>query len=209
MAERVVEIQDASKNALKGVSINFDRGDFMAVLAPSGSGKTTLLKLIAGMEVPASGRITVDGIDVGTIGDLDTWRASTIGYIYEENNLIPTLTVSENVELQLSAAGVSGAGKRERIKRALAAVGLEAKAGVRAGKLNMEEEQLAALARALAAEPSVILADEPGGRLNPEETGRLIGVMAGLNRNAGYTFIVATHDPGVKLAATDILELNT
>jgi putative ABC transport system ATP-binding protein len=207
MAEKVLRISDVSKKALKSVSVEVQRADFLIILAPSGSGKTTLLNLISGMESLESGRISVDGIDLSGIRDRDVWRATNVGYIYEEDNLISSLSVYDNVDLPLIAAGVGRADRHDRVSRALAAVGLSDKAGLRADRLGMEDQQRAALARAVAAEPVVILADEPTGRLTADETERLIGLMAELNRNDGLTFIVATHNPLMRKVATDVLEL--
>jgi putative ABC transport system ATP-binding protein len=159
------------------------------------------------MESLESGRISVDGIDLSGIRDRDVWRATNVGYIYEEDNLISSLSVYDNVDLPLIAAGVGRADRHDRVSRALAAVGLSDKAGLRADRLGMEDQQRAALARAVAAEPVVILADEPTGRLTADETERLIGLMAELNRNDGLTFIVATHNPLMRKVATDVLEL--
>jgi putative ABC transport system ATP-binding protein len=207
MAEKVLRISEVSKKALKSVSVEVQRADFLIILAPSGSGKTTLLNLISGMESLESGRISVDGIDLSGIRDRDVWRATNVGYIYEEDNLISSLSVYDNVDLPLIAAGVGRADRHDRVSRALAAVGLSDKAGLRADRLGMEDQQRAALARAVAAEPVVILADEPTGRLTADETERLIGLMAELNRNDGLTFIVATHNPLMRKVATDVLEL--
>ena len=207
MVEKVLEVSNVSKHVLKSVSMEAEKGDFLVILAPSGSGKSTLLGLIGGLESFESGSISVDGIDVGAVGDLDVWRATNIGYIYEEDNLIPLLSVHDNVELQLIAAGVGRAERRDRVARALAAVGLADKAGVRAERLGMEDQQRTALARAVAAGPVVILADEPTGRLDADGTERLFGLMAELNKNAGHTFVVATHNRLMRKAATDVLEL--
>ena len=189
------------------MSMEVVKGDFFVILAPSGSGKTTLLNLISGMEVIESGRITLDGIDVSTVSDLDVWRATNVGYIYEEGNLISSLSVYDNVELPLVAAGIGRADRRSRVTHALSAVGLTEKTRLRAERLGIEDEQKTALARAVAAEPVVILADEPAGRLGSEGTEELIGLMSGLNRNEGHTFVVATDNPLMRKAATDVLEL--
>ena len=209
MGEKVFEIRDVSKGALRGVSIAVEKGDFFVILAPSGSGKTTLLNLICRIEPLVSGQIFVRGIDINNIEDFAKWRASNIGFIYEENNLIPTLTVFENVELPMVVAKVDKERRRQRVLRALEDVGLKGKGGFYSNKLNMEEEQRAALARAMAAEPAVILADEPTGRLKRDETEALIGSMAELNKKKdGNTFVVATHDHGIKPVASKVLELS-
>jgi putative ABC transport system ATP-binding protein len=207
MAEKVLEVTEVSAGGLQPVSLEVDKGDFLIILAPSGSGKTTLLNLIGGMEPLQLGRISVDGIDLGGIRDLDVWRATNVGCIYEDGNLISSLSVYDNVDLQLIAAGVGRDARRVRVSDALAAVGLSDKAGLRAERLSTEDQQRAALGRAVAAEPVVILADEPTGRLNADETEKMIALMSELNRNRGHTFVVATHNPVLKKVATDVLEL--
>lgn len=207
MGEKVLEIKNVYKGSLKSVSMEIEKGDFLAILAPSGSGKTTLLNLICGMESPASGKISVNGTDIGTIKNIDAWRAANIGYIFQENNLIPSLTVFENVELPMLAAALDKARRIERALRALENVGLKDKAFLLSKNLTIEEEQRTALARAMAAGPCMILADEPAGRLTKLETEGLIGLMKGLNKQTGQTFVVATHDNSIKSAASRVFEL--
>ena len=208
MGEKVLEIIDVSNGILKAVNLSVEKGDFFVILAPSGSGKTALLDLICGMEPLTTGKILINGLDIFSISDFDKWRAANIGYIYEENNLISTLTAYENVELPMLAARVDKGKRRERVLGALESVGLKEKEGLYPKKLGMEEEQRVALARSIATEPAIILADEPTGKLKKDETESLIALMGELNKKTGNTFVVATHDHSLKSAASKVLELS-
>jgi ABC-type lipoprotein export system ATPase subunit len=208
MEELVLEIRDVSNGILKDVNLKVEKGDFFVILAPSGSGKSTLLNLICRMEPLASGKILINGVDIYSISDFDKWRAANIGYIYEENNLMSTLTAYENVELPMLAARVDKGKRRERVLGALESVGLKEKEGLYPRKLSMEEEQRVALARAIAAEPAIILADELTGKLKKDETESLIALMGELNKKTENTFVVATHDHSLKSAASKVLELS-
>ena len=208
MGELVLKIKDVSNGILKNVSLEVEKGDFFVILAPSGSGKSTLLNLICRMEPLASGKILINGVDIYSISDFDKWRAANIGYIYEENNLISTLTAYENVELPMLAAKIDKGKRRERILGALESVGLKEKERLYPKKLRMEEKQRVALARTIATEPAIILADEPTGKLKKEQTESLIGLMGELNKKTGNTFLVASHDHSLKSAASKVLELS-
>jgi len=209
MGEKVLEIIDVSNGVLKDVNLSVQKGDFFVILAPSGSGKTTLLDLTCRRSGPlASGKILINGVNIFSISDFDKWRAANIGYIYEENNLISTLTAYENVELPMLAAKVDKGKRREQVLGALESVGLKEKEGLYPKKLGMEEEQRVALARSIATEPAIILADEPTGKLKKDETESLIALMGELNKKTGNTFVVATHDHSLKSAASKVLELS-
>jgi putative ABC transport system ATP-binding protein len=207
MGELVLEMRDVSNGALKGVNLEVEKGDFCVVLAPSGSGKSTLLGLISRMEPLTSGQIRINGVDIHRISDFDAWRAGNIGHIYEKRNLIATLTAWENVELPLRVTKIDKAERQRRVLRAIERVGLKEKAGRYARRLTAEEEQRIALARAIAAEPAIILADEPTGRLKRDETADLIALMAALREDGKNTFVVATHDERFRGAASRVFEL--
>ena len=208
MGEPVLQVRDVSNSVLKDVNLEVEKGDFFVILAPSGSGKSNLLRVICGMQPVASGQIVIDGVDIYTIPNLNKWRAANIGYIYEENNLVSTLTVYENVELPLVATKTEKRKRRARVLKALESVGLMEKEGMYSRKLSMYEEQRVALARAIATEPSIILADEPTGKLKKDQTESFIALMAELNKKTGNTLVVATHDHAFKGAATKVLELS-
>jgi ABC-type lipoprotein export system ATPase subunit len=208
MEELVLEIRDMSNGILKDVNLEVEKGAFFVVLAPSGSGKSTLLESICRSRAIASGHIRINGVDITSINNFDKWKAANIGFIYEENNLITTLNAYDNVELPLLAAKVAKEERRTRVLKALDSVGLKEKAGVYPKKFTMEEEQRLALARAIATDPTIILADEPTGKLPKEQTERLIGLMGELNQKTGIAFMVASHDYSLKNAASKVMELS-
>ena len=208
MGELVLEIKNVSNGILKDVNLEVEKGDFLIILAPSGSGKSTLLNLICRMEPLASGKILINGVDIYSINDFDKWRAANIGFIYEEKNLVSTLTAYENVELPMLVSKVDKEKRRERVLGALESVELNEKGTLYSRKLSMEEEQRVALARAIATEPAIILADEPTGKLKKDETRDFIGLMGELNKKTGNTFVVASHDNSLKNAASKVFELS-
>ena len=209
MKKPVLEIRDLSNGVLKDVNLAVENGDFFVILAPSGSGKSTLLDLICRRRPLAKGQIFIKGVDIYSIPNFQKWRAANIGYIYEERNLIPTLTAYENVELPMLAAKLDTAKRCERILEALENVELKEKKGHYPGKLSMVEEQKVALARTVATEPAIILADEPTGKLEKEETKTFIKLMAALNKKLGNSFVVASHDHSLKSATPKVLELSS
>jgi acetoin utilization transport system ATP-binding protein len=185
-----------------------EKGDFIVILAPSGSGKSTLLDLVCRRRPLASGQILIKGVDIYSINNFDKWRATNIGYIYKEKNLISSLTAYENVELPMMAAKLDKGKRREQILEALENVNLGEKENFYPKKLSMEEEQRVAFARALATAPALILADEPTGKLKKDETENLIELMTELNKRDGNTFVVASHDTSWKRAAPKFIELS-
>lgn len=207
MGVLILEIKDLSHGALEQVNMKVEKGDLSMIMGPSGSGKSTLLNLICRMESFSSGKIMVNGVDIASLDHFDKWRAANIGFIFEENNLIPTLTLHENVELPMSAAGIDKAKRDERVMGALQLVGLTGKERLYPKQVDVEEEQRVALARAIAVEPPIILADEPTGKLSTEQTDRFIELMEGLNKRTGRTFVVASHDQNWKRIASTVLEL--
>jgi acetoin utilization transport system ATP-binding protein len=207
MEKLVLELKNVSTGVVKDVNMEVERGAFFVLLGPSGIGKTNLLNLICGNISPASGTVLINGDDLNRIPEYRTWRAANIGFIYEEENLIPTLTAIENVEIPMWASKVNKAKRREKATNALKRVGMEEKSAYFPKGLSIDEQQKVALARAMAIEPSLVLADEPTGRLDPDKTERLIELMGDVNREKGYTFIVASHDSRFKSRATKVLEL--
>jgi len=207
MGKLVLEIKDVSNGILKDVNLEAEKGDFFLILGPSGSGKSTLLNLICRMEPLASGQILINGVDIYSVSDFDKWKATNIGYVYEKNNLISTFTAFENVELPMLVAGVNKGERRERVLGVLESVGLRGKERFYPNKLRMEEEQRVALARSIVTEPAIILADEPTGKLKKDQTESFVGLMGELGKKTGSTFVVVSHDPSLKSAASKVLEL--
>ena len=199
--------------ALRGVSLEVEPGEFLAVAGPSGSGKSTLLNLIGCLDHPTSGRVLIGEQDVARLDDdtLSDLRAEKIGFIFQTFNLIPVLSALENVEFPLlfrSAAGTRGREKpRPRALRALDEVGLAAFARHRPDELSGGQRQRVAVARALVTDPVIVLADEPTANLDSATGEAVIALMEGINRSDGTTFIFSTHDPQVMGRAHRVVRL--
>jgi putative ABC transport system ATP-binding protein len=194
--------------ALRGVSLDVERGAFMAVAGPSGSGKSTLLNLIGCLDHPTSGRVLIAGEDVAVLGDdaLSDLRARTIGFIFQTFNLIPVLSALENVEFPLLLRGGNHGG-RERARRALAEVGLSGFEKHRPDELSGGQRQRVAVARALVTDPVIVLADEPTANLDSATGEALLALMLEINRRDRTTFIFSTHDPRVMERAHRVVRL--
>jgi len=186
-------------NAVAGVDLSIDPGELIALEGPSGSGKTTLLQLLGALDRPSSGSVLFEGRDLAQLGDgaLAELRLRSFGYVFQQFNLIPTLTAAENVQAKLAPTGLPDRELRERAEALLAEVGLADRATHLPSHLSGGEQQRVGIARALAVEPHVILADEPTGNLDSKTGGDVIELLAGLAAKRGTTVIVATHDAGL------------
>jgi putative ABC transport system ATP-binding protein len=202
----LVEIRSVTKEYRKGeqtitplkdVSLDVDRGDFVSLMGASGSGKSTLLNLLAGIDLPTGGEIRVDGTDITRLSRtrLAHWRAAHVGYIFQLYNLIPVLTAYENVELPLLLLRLSRAERRQRVGVALEAVGLTDRADHYPRQLSGGQEQRVGIARAIVADPVIVVADEPTGDLDAETTEQVLHLLQRLNAELGTTFVMVTHDP--------------
>jgi putative ABC transport system ATP-binding protein len=193
--------------ALREVSLEVPGGQFLAVAGPSGSGKSTLLGLIAGLDQPSAGRITVAGVEVTALDEdaLARFRRDTIGYVFQSFHLIPTLTALENVAVPLELAGEPDAAARARAL--LARVGLDDRAHHYPAQLSGGEQQRVAVARAVARRPRVVLADEPTGNLDTTTGRQIIELLVALNRQLGSTMVLVTHDPALAAHADRIVTL--
>jgi putative ABC transport system ATP-binding protein len=185
--------------ALTAVSLDVDRGDFLALAGPSGSGKTTLLNLIGCIDKPDSGRIVIDGVDVTPVPlhRLASTRRDTLGFIFQTFNLIPVLTAYENVEYPLLLQHVPAAARRKRVLDWLDQVGLSDQARQRPDQLSGGQRQRVAIARAMAGQPKLVLADEPTANLDSVTAAKILDLLETLNARTGCTFIFATHDPAL------------
>jgi putative ABC transport system ATP-binding protein len=196
---RVYQVGKVETQALRGINLSIESGEFTALVGPSGSGKTTLLQMIGCLDQPTSGRVFINGKDVTTLNRnqrADT-RRGTIGFIFQFFALIPTLTAYENVEMPLLLNGHSPKERRERVMELLKAVDLTDRANNRPDQLSGGQQQRVAVARALAPKPTLILADEPTANLDTENGKQVMEIMQRLNKETGVTFIFATHDPRV------------
>ncbi len=196
-------------NALNGIDLSFDQGEFASIVGPSGSGKTTLLNIIGGLDDPTEGDVLIDGVNITTLsGSGKTeFRMRNIGFVFQSFNLIPVLTVKENIEFVMYLQGRSEAEREKRTKELIDAVGLTDKINSRPNKLSGGQQQRVAVARALASKPKFILADEPTANLDSKSTDNLLDIMEKLNREENITFIFSTHDARVVKRARRIITL--
>jgi putative ABC transport system ATP-binding protein len=182
--------------ALRDVALSVADGDFLTIQGPTGSGKTTLLLLLGALDRPTSGSVVLDGTDTGRLGEgaLCDLRARTLGFVFQNYNLLPTLTAAENVQAALVPLGVSGSEGVRRSKEALADVGLADRSGHYPTEMSGGEQQRVAIARALVKHPRVLLADEPTGNLDEGTKDEIVALLEGLRATRELTLIVATHD---------------
>jgi putative ABC transport system ATP-binding protein len=182
---------------LDGLSLEVEKGDFVALMGPSGSGKTTLLNLVAGIDRPTRGRILVgqDEVSAMSEGALAKWRSENVGFIFQLYNLVPVLTAFENVELPLLLTRLSRAERKKQAETALAVVGLSDRLDHYPRQLSGGQEQRVAIARAIVTDPKVLVADEPTGDLDARSATEILELMETLNRDFRKTIVMVTHDP--------------
>jgi len=206
---RVYKIGQVETQALRGVSLSIEDGEFTALVGPSGSGKTTLLQLIGCLDQPTSGQVFVRGQDVSRLNrnQRADMRRGMIGFVFQFFALIPTLTAYENIEMPLLLNGNTPKERRERVMQLLESVDLAGRAHHRPDQLSGGEQQRVAVARALAPNPALILADEPTANLDTANGEQVMEIMTRLNQETGVTFVFATHDPRVIRFARRVVEL--
>ena len=194
---------------LSGINLELYAGDYLALMGPSGSGKTTLLNLIAGLDRPTSGTVTVCNQDLGTSseGQLAKWRARHIGFIFQLYNLIPVLTAYENVELPLTLTSLSRRERDEHVKVALEVVGLSDRMDHYPRQLSGGQEQRVSIARAIVTDPTLIVADEPTGDLDAKSATEILDLMQRLNTEFEKTIVMVTHDPNAAARAKRTVHL--
>jgi len=200
---RSYQLDGVAVDALRGVTLRIDEGEYVAVVGPSGSGKSTLMHLLGCLDRPTSGTLRVGGRDVATMsdGELADLRNRTIGFVFQSFQLLNRTSALDNVGLPLVYRGVSKAHRRDRAAQALQAVGLGHRLGHRPGQLSGGEQQRVAIARALVGEPSVLLADEPTGNLDTRSGAEVMAILARLNAERGVAVVVVTHDPDIAALA--------
>ena len=205
---KIYHMGDTDVHALDGISIHIDQGEFVAIVGQSGSGKSTCMNIIGCLDVPTSGTYFLGGVDVSTMEDDQQAeiRNKMLGFIFQQYNLIPKLTVQENVELPLLYAGVSSEERHERAIQSLERVGLADKRKNLPSQLSGGQQQRVSIARALAGSPSVILADEPTGALDSRTGREVLGFLKKLNRE-GDTVVLITHDNSIAVKADRIVRL--
>lgn len=218
MSKCIVEVHDVHREyqqgeftvrALQGVSLRVDEGEFTVLMGSSGSGKTTLLNIIGGLDSPTSGSIQIGGEELSSLAanELSDLRLHKLGFVFQAYNLIPVLSAFENTEFVPLMQGVSKAERKDRAMNMLKSVGLEGMENRLPSELSGGQQQRVAVARALAGNPILILADEPTANLDSKTGTELIDLMRQLNEEKGVTFIFATHDPKVMAAAKRVVSL--
>lgn len=196
-------------HVLQGLNLNVDAGDFVAFMGPSGSGKTTLLNLLGGLDLPSAGSITVAGDEITRMSarKLTAWRARHVGFVFQMYNLIPVLTAFQNVELPLLLTTLSKAERRRHVETALAVVGLADRMHHYPRQLSGGEEQRVGIARAIVADPTFLLCDEPTGDLDRKSADEFLDLLGRLVREYGKTALMVTHDPLAAQRAHVVLQL--
>jgi putative ABC transport system ATP-binding protein len=215
----LVQIRDVHKHftrggeridVLKGVNLDIESGEFLALMGPSGSGKTTLLNLIGGLDVPSGGGVDVGGVQIGSLGGgrLSRWRSEHVGFVFQLYNLLPVLTAEKNVELPLLLTNLSKAERKKRVAIALKVVGLADRARHYPRQLSGGQEQRVGIARAIVTDPTLLLCDEPTGDLDRKAGDEILDLLQALNRDHGKTIVMVTHDPHAAERATRTLHLD-
>jgi putative ABC transport system ATP-binding protein len=214
----LVEIRDVHKSfardaervdVFSGLTMDIEKGSFTALMGPSGSGKSTLLNLVAGLDRPTSGRVKVGDAEVSALSParLADWRAEHVGFVFQSFNLLPVLTAFQNVELPLLLTRLSTAERAERVKIALGVVGLEDRMSHYPRQLSGGQEQRVSIARAIVADPTLVLLDEPTGQLDAKSSQEVLTLLARLNSEFGKTIVMVTHDAQAAERAKKILHL--
>ncbi|AXV39577.1 ABC transporter ATP-binding protein [Methanobacterium sp. BAmetb5] len=214
MNENIVEIRNLRKGfdkgkitALNGIDLNIKKGEFVSIIGPSGSGKSTLLNMIGALDRPDEGTVMVAGYDLQGKSDLSQFRSREIGFIFQLHNLIPNLSVVENVEIPMFESGLSGRQMREKALKLLDYMNLSDKASRKPTELSGGERQRVAIARSLANDPSIILADEPTGSLDSKNGDMILNLLKDLHDKEQVTLIMVTHDLKVAALAERTIEV--
>lgn len=215
---KVIELIDVHKiyktayyvvHALSGVNMSVKKGEFVAIMGPSGSGKSTLLHLIGCLDKPTRGEVKINGIEISNLNDreLTKLRRDSIGFVFQQYNLIPTLTALENIELPLIFCGMNGGEREAKAKELLKQVGIEEVANRKPTELSGGQQQRVAIARALANNPTILLCDEPTGNLDTKSGEAVMKIIKELNKNEGVTVILVTHDPSLSDFADRVVNI--
>ena len=214
MSENIVEVKNLVKTyengqvkALNDISFNIKKGEFVSIIGPSGSGKSTLLHMLGALDIPDSGSIRVGDINLEKSKKLNEFRAEQIGFIFQLHNLIPNLSVVENVEIPMFTQKISSKDQRTKALSLLKDVGIEDKAKMKPNQLSGGERQRVAIARSLANDPSIVLADEPTGSLDSKTSNKILEKLTLLNKQKNVTIILVTHDMNVAKLADRVIEV--
>jgi putative ABC transport system ATP-binding protein len=205
---KIYGLEYTQVHALKNVNISISRGEYIAIVGPSGSGKSTFMNLLGCLDKPTSGKLFIDGIDISEMreNELARIRREKIGFVFQKYNLLPTLSALENVELAMSFANVSYKERMERAKELLEIVGLGKRVKHKPSQMSGGEQQRVAIARSLANDPSIILADEPTGNVDSRGGNRIMDILEEINER-GETVIIVTHDPSIAKRAKWVIQI--
>ena len=208
MSSPILEVRDLRKDydegrieALRGVDLSIDAGEFVAISGHSGSGKSTLLHLLGGLDTPSSGEVLFRGQPLGSSISLDTYRCHHVGFIFQAFYLLPTLCAIENVQTPMLGAGDGAGDRQQRAEELLREMGLEHRMRQHPNKLSAGERQRVAIARALANKPSLLLADEPTGNLDSKNSARIMEILTGIQKTHGMTLVIVTHEDEIANSA--------
>ena len=211
-SENIIEIKGLKKSydngkikALNGIDLEIKKGEFVSIIGPSGSGKSTLLNMIGALDTAGEGSINVAGIDLTQTKDLSTFRSQKIGFVFQLHNLIPNLTVLENVQIPMLETSISSKAMEERALELLKSVDLEDRVNQKPTKLSGGERQRVAIARALVNHPSIVLADEPTGALDSKTGDIILDLLKNLHKEENVTLVMVTHEPYVANMADRII----
>lgn len=193
---------DGQVRALRGVDFRIEEGEFIAITGPSGCGKSTLLQMLGAFDRPAGGELLYRGVSLADHADPEGYRAKEIGFIFQSFHLLPTFTAMENVQIPMFEGGLSAAGRKQRARELLEAVGLGHRLDHFPAKLSGGERQRVAIARSLANGPSVLLADEPTGNLDSENARMIMDLIVSLHEERDMTLVLVTHDPAIAQSAS-------
>ena len=218
MAQPMIQAQQVHKtfqmgkievHALRGIDLTVTQGEMVAIMGPSGCGKTTLLNCLSGLDDFDAGDVIIEGVNLRTMNDRarTTYRAQRMGFIFQTFNLLPVITAVENVELPLLVSGVRPAEARRRADAALAQVGLADRSHHRPAELSGGQRQRVTIARALVNQPAIVWADEPTGNLDSKTANDVLALMQRLNREAGQTFVIVTHDAAIGAACNRVVRM--
>jgi putative ABC transport system ATP-binding protein len=217
MTEPIIGIRELRKtfrsgevdvHALRGVDLSVERGEFLAVVGPSGSGKSTLFHILGGLTPPTSGTVCIDGQDLMQMTDADRTRLrkKTVGFVFQKYNLLPTLTVRDNIEIARDIAGNSGPVDTQ-FREVIEALGISDKMSRKPRQLSGGEQQRVAIARSIVNQPAILLADEPTGNLDTENSNHVLDLLRDLNRRIGQTILMITHNPEAAAYADRIVHM--